>query len=97
MILAPIIPIVQEEKIEPIPKTIEKPMVLPEDDDNDGVINKLDKCPNTSHGVKVNKDGCVETIDLNIKFDNNSADIKKDYNEKIASFAKILVEKKNLH
>jgi OmpA-OmpF porin, OOP family len=28
------------------------------DDDQDGVINKLDKCPNTPKGVKVDADGC---------------------------------------
>jgi len=28
------------------------------DDDNDGVINKKDKCPNTPKDVKVNKKGC---------------------------------------
>ena len=94
--IRPVVPIVQEEKIEPMPKTIEKPMVLPEDDDKDGVINRLDKCPNTSKGVKVNAEGCVETINLNINFDNNSADIKKVYNEKLNSFAKIMQENKNL-
>ena len=81
-----------EEKSEITPAVI----IKNDDDDNDGVINKVDKCPNTSPGVKVNKDGCVETINLNINFDNNSADIKRIYNEKLDSFAKMLVSNKNL-
>jgi OOP family OmpA-OmpF porin len=95
--IAPIVPIVQEEKeIETLPQTVEKPIVLPQDDDNDGVINRLDKCPNTSKGVIVNADGCVDTINLNINFDNNSTEIKRIYNDKVESFAKILQKNKNL-
>lgn len=91
------VPIVKEEKSEEKKEIIEqKPVILPQDDDNDGVINKLDKCPNTTKGVKVNSDGCVETINLNINFDNNSAIIKNIYNEKLVSFAKIMQENKNL-
>lgn len=90
------VPIVNEEKKEIVATKVEKTLVLPEDDDQDGVINKLDKCPNTTKGVKVNADGCVETINLNINFDNNSADIKNTYNEKLVSFAKIMQENKNL-
>lgn len=90
------IPIITEEKKETTIAKVEKPLALPEDDDKDGVINKLDKCPNTTKGVKVNTDGCVETINLNINFDNNSADIKNTYNEKLISFAKIMQENKNL-
>ena len=93
------VPIVQkEEKKEIKAKIEEKPEVLPvnEDDDEDGVNNKFDKCPNTTKGVKVNTDGCVETINLNINFDNNSADIKNTYNDKLNSFAKIMQENKNL-
>ncbi len=91
------VPVVQEEKIaEPTTQIVEKAIDLPKDDDNDGVFNKFDKCPNTSAGVKVNSDGCVETINLNINFDNNSAEIKSIYNERIQSFAKIMQENKSL-
>jgi len=52
------IPIV-EEKIEPV---ISEPIKLVEtveqDDDNDGVLNSKDLCPNTPNGVIVDKDGC---------------------------------------
>jgi len=62
------------------------------DDDNDSVVNRLDKCPNTSAGVSVNVDGCVETINLNINFDTNSANIKDKYNERLENFAKRMKE-----
>lgn len=90
------VPIVNEEKKEILAPKVEKSLASPEDDDQDGVINKLDKCPNTTKGVKVNTDGCVETINLNINFDNNSSEIKNTYNEKLASFAKIMQNNKNL-
>lgn len=52
------IPIV-EEKIEPV---ILEPIKLVEtveqDDDNDGVLNSKDLCPNTPNGVIVDKNGC---------------------------------------
>lgn len=35
-----------------------KKKVVEGDDDNDGVVNSKDKCPNTPEGVKVDEDGC---------------------------------------
>lgn len=85
------IPKIEEKQVE------EKPLIVsPEikeinnDQDGDGIINNLDKCPNTTAGVKVNSEGCVETINLNINFDNNSAEIKDIYNSKITEFANLL-------
>ncbi|RXJ85913.1 OmpA family protein [Arcobacter cloacae] len=78
-----------EEKEEPLP-------IVNNDDDNDGVINSLDKCPNTSPGVKVNKDGCVNTMNLNINFDNNSAEIKSMYQNKLSQFANMLKDNKTM-
>ena len=93
--IAATIPVVSEPVIEkeirPTPIKAE-----PMDDDKDGVLNKFDKCPNTSPGVKVNKDGCFETVNLNINFDNNSVQIKDQYMKNIESFAKILTENKSL-
>ncbi len=60
------------------------------DDDRDGVPNHLDKCPNTSPGVKVNKDGCVETVELKINFDYNKSDVKPQYDSIIVNFANIM-------
>lgn len=96
--IKPIVPIVEEEKkeLKETHQKIEEPVVVIQDDDNDGVSNKLDKCPNTSKGVKVNTVGCVDTINLNINFDNNSTEIKNIYNDKLLSFANILQKNKNL-
>jgi len=42
--------------VEEAPKLIN---TLSLDNDSDGVINKLDKCPNTKIGIKVDKLGCI--------------------------------------
>ena len=86
------IPIIEE------PTTIknEIPEKLPmfDDDDKDGIKNSLDKCANTSAGVKVNKDGCVETVNLKINFDNNSTTIKTNYQYSLIQFANMLKDNK---
>lgn len=45
-------PVVEEKAVEPAP------VVAPKDSDGDGVIDSIDKCPDTPAGVKVDKDGC---------------------------------------
>lgn len=88
------VPVVEEPKaalVEEAPTPI-----ITNDDDRDGVINSLDKCPNTSPGVKVNKDGCVDTVDLKINFDTNSANVKSSYDSKINQFANMMRENKGL-
>ena len=53
------------------------------DDDHDGVLNSVDKCPNTPPGVKVNSLGCPidekinQTVD--IEFHTGKATIPSDY------------------
>ena len=37
----------------------DKPMVVPKDSDNDGVIDSLDSCPNTPAGAAVDAKGCA--------------------------------------
>ena len=66
------------------------------DDDKDGVLNSKDLCPNTLAGVKVDKDGCVDVINLNINFDNISAVIKNEYKKNLETFANILKQNKSL-
>jgi OOP family OmpA-OmpF porin len=47
------------QPVEPTPVMEEKVMApAPLDSDNDGVIDSMDKCPNTPAGVKVNAMGC---------------------------------------
>ncbi|WP_178861872.1 OmpA family protein [Thiomicrorhabdus cannonii] len=50
------------------------------DTDRDGVLNAVDKCPNTPAGVEVDANGCKKgTFVLsNIVFDSNSAKIRDD-------------------
>jgi OOP family OmpA-OmpF porin len=93
--IAATVPVINEPVIEK--ETIEEPIkAAPRDDDKDGVLNQFDKCPNTSPGVKVNKDGCFEVVNLNINFDNNSVEIKDQYMQNIEKFAKILNQNKSL-
>lgn len=44
----------------PLNDRVDVTLYVPEvlDDDNDGVVNEFDKCPNTPRGYKVDKDGC---------------------------------------
>ena len=74
-----------------VPKKVEK-VVL--DDDKDGVINELDKCPNTPLGYTVDENGCTNKINLEVLFENNSAVIKDDTKEKVLAFAKYLKDNK---
>lgn len=77
-----------------VPKKIEK-IVL--DDDNDGVINELDKCPNTPSGYMVDENGCTTKINLEVLFENNSAVIRENSKEKVLAFGKFLNDNKNFN
>lgn len=89
--------VVEETKVVEVIEAVEpKKLVSIDDNDSDGVINKLDKCPETSAGVKVNKDGCLETLDLKIYFDNDSSNIKSNYENKLTQFADIMKQNKSL-
>ena len=88
----PLIEEVVQKKETPVAQELPMEKVTINDDDRDGVLNSKDLCPNTSPGVKVNKDGCFETINLNINFDNNSAEIKNEYRKNLEAFAKMLKE-----
>ena len=68
----------------------------PKDSDADGVIDELDKCPDTMRGSKVDTVGCMTLVNLNINFDTAKADIKDSYNSRIAEFAKVMNTDKNL-
>ena len=76
------------------------------DDDNDGVVNSLDQCPNSEAGANIDTMDCSvitqsHSIKLDIKFANNSSSILQDNFdeiEKVAQFmnqyhqAKVVVE-----
>ena len=59
----------------------------PKDSDSDGVIDSLDKCPNTPKNVLINHYGCPIITTLRINFDFNKADIKKIYYPEIEKVA----------
>ncbi len=87
---------VVEEKPAPAPAPVieEKPVVaeaaivaVDGDDDNDGVKNSIDKCPNSPAGAKVDQDGCPMLLNLHTNFKIDSAKIGPEADAKITEFA----------
>ena len=64
------------------------------DDDQDGVINESDKCPNTPKGYSVDENGCPKTINLEVLFENASDKVVDSSNQKVVAFAKYLNDNK---
>ncbi len=68
-------------------------MGCPLDSDGDGVLDYLDKCPDTPAGAKVDDIGCpvilkeTVSIELNIEFDVDKADIKPQYHKQLREVA----------
>jgi len=65
----------------------------PLESDGDGVYDYLDKCPGTPRDLKVDANGCpialkkTATIDLDIQFDSNKANIKPQYHSRLKKVA----------
>lgn len=68
----------------------------PKDSDGDGVIDELDKCPDTMRGSKVDTVGCMTLVNLNVNFDTNKSDIKDIYSTRIYEFANVMNVDKRL-
>lgn len=83
---APAPVVVKEEPKPVVVEKVEKPL----DSDNDGVIDSLDKCPNSMTGAVVDENGCLVVVDLKINFDINSSVIKNQYQDRIKEFAAFL-------
>ncbi len=64
------------------------PISTEKDSDGDGVVDSLDKCPNTPKGALVNKDGCWAFSGVN--FDTDSAKIKSKYAPLFTNAVKVL-------
>lgn len=79
-------PKVEEKVVEEVKE--EKPVIG--DDDKDGVLNNVDKCPNTELGIVVDATGCAVSTNLSINFDFDSAEIKNTYGTKLEEFATFL-------
>ncbi|WGY47280.1 OmpA family protein [Vibrio sp. ABG19] len=66
------------------------------DDDNDGVINARDKCPQTPQGAQVDNDGCGKQINsseqqkLHILFASDSSAIAPLFDDQIRQMAEFL-------
>lgn len=58
------------------------------DDDNDGVNNCLDKCPNTPKGAKVDKDGCWAYHGIFFDFDSDK--IKPNFEPALENAVEVL-------
>lgn len=79
----------------PLPASV--PLAVPiakgtKDTDGDGVIDSIDKCPNTPRGYKVDPTGCPVSVTLHLHFPFNSSVIPvSDYPE-VARLSKIMKE-----
>ncbi|WP_198305671.1 OmpA family protein [Arcobacter vandammei] len=87
---APVVAPVQETPAPVVPAPVDK------DTDGDGVIDRLDQCPDTPRGAKVDSVGCITLINLNVNFDTNKSDIKDIYSTRIHEFAKVMNVDKRL-
>lgn len=85
-------PVVVEEPVVEAPKAVEPPKEAPKDSDGDGVIDELDKCPNTPKGLKVDKDGCALNFNFHVNFDFDKSDIKSEQKQRVLEFANIMKE-----
>lgn len=63
---------------QPAPAPAPAPVVQDRDSDNDGVIDRLDRCPNTPAGAKVNANGCPAVLmtltGVNFAYDSSRID-----------------------
>ncbi len=73
------------------PKVVPAPAPVPEvDSDKDGVIDSIDKCPDTPLGYKVNPQGCPISVTLHINFPTNSSVIPVSNESDIIDLVKVL-------
>ena len=96
--LAPAAPVVEPIPVEPAPV-----ILIDGDDDQDGVLNSVDKCPGTPLNVVVDADGCPREItaddalrmELRVFFDNDKTVIKDQYKPEIQKVAEKMNEYPN--
>ena len=96
--LAPAAPLVEPTPVEPAPV-----ILIDGDDDQDGVLNSVDKCPGTPLNVVVDADGCPRQIsvddalrmELRVFFDNDKTVIKDQYKPEIQKVAEKMNEYPN--
>ena len=64
------------------------------DDDNDGVLNNKDKCPDTLQGTRVNMDGCWEYQKIN--FDTGQYKIQANHHQALNNIVEIYNHAENV-
>ncbi len=87
--------VAQPPVVEKVIEVEEKPVVVEKvegDDDNDGVLNNMDECPNTPAGVPVDAKGCPQTISLHVNFNFDKANILPKYDAQINQVADFMVK-----
>lgn len=75
---------------EPVEEAPQAAAVQDVDTDGDGVVDRLDQCPNSEANAIVDETGCVIAVNLKVLFDFDKATIKKDYTAKLNRFAEVL-------
>ena len=86
--------------VEPTPVVV---VEADQDSDGDGVIDRLDQCPNTPANVVVDETGCPVQVqiddelkmELRVFFDNDKSVIKEQYKPEIAKVAEKMREYPN--
>ena len=87
--------VVSEDKVVPVPVPVVVPKPVDGDDDKDGVLNSMDKCPSTNSNVtKVDMNGCALEVNLNINFENDSFEVTQDSIAYIQAFSYFMNEHK---
>ncbi len=72
-----------------------KPVIIDGDDDKDGILNSLDKCPTTPQNQVVDAMGCMLIVNLHINFRTNSYKVDSPSNTNLTKFAEFLKLKPN--
>jgi OOP family OmpA-OmpF porin len=86
------------QPVEPAPTAVVEVPVEPKDSDNDNILDKDDKCPNTPMTDAVDGDGCTlyedreVTTSLLVTFPHDSAQVGQRYFDDIASVSEFLKE-----
>jgi len=92
---------VVSKPVEPTVTPVAVPTVVFVDTDNDGISDVKDSCPNTPENAKIDSRGCavlankVIEINLNVAFENNSAQLKAPAMNDIQRLADFMQQYKN--
>lgn len=71
----------------PMPKPVPA-----KDSDGDGVVDSMDKCPDTPHGYKVNPDGCPVHVTLHVNFAFDSSVLPASSKTDVNTLTRVLKE-----